>query len=305
MQAVCIFQRKEAYMPEKQSNAGFRPIDAGTLAKSYCSSFQPSDFSRENLIYMTWCGHYYCTDQYGMNRESFPENLLLYVRKGQMDVQYQGKTYLMDPGDLLIMNCRYPHMYHAHNAMEFVYLHYEGLNSRVLTDYLIEQNGGPILKCNCNLDIGNALYENARKFKEKRIQNLMETHFWINDLLRMISRDITPEIKEGTPIDKVVQYIMEHVGEEISLDDLSEITSFNKYYLSHLFKKQTGYTIAEFILSTRLQKAEHLLLHSNRSVEDIAFEVGYSHSSSFINIFTSRVGFSPKQYRKNRLGGQS
>lgn len=289
-------------MSEKQTNASFRPIDAGTLSNSYCSSFQPSDFSRENLIYMTWCGHYYCTDQYGMNRESYPENLLLYIRAGEMDVQYQGKSYLMKKGDLLLMNCRYPHMYHAHHNLEFVYLHYEGLNSHVLTDYLIEQNGGPILYCSCNMDIGNALYENARKFKPGRIQNLMEMHFWINNLLQMISADISPEIQKGTPIDLAIQYIMDHVGEEITLDTLSELTSFNKYYLSHLFKKQTGYTIAEFILSTRLQKAEQLLLHSDRSVEDIAYEVGYSHASSFINIFTSRVGFSPKQYRKNRLG---
>lgn len=286
-----------------RSDASFRPIDAGTLAKSYCSSFTPSEFARDNLIYMTLCGHYYCTDQYGMNRESYPENLLLYIRHGEMDVHYQGKQYLMKEGNLLMMNCRYPHMYHAHDGLEFVYLHYEGTNSHALTDYLIEQNGGPIFSCDCNLSVGNSIYDNARRYKPGRMQNLMEIHFWINSLLEQISAAITQKVEKGTPVDLAVHYIMEHVGEDISLDMLAELTNFNKYYLSHLFKRTTGYSVAEFILTTRLQKAEQLLLHSNRSVEDIAYEVGYSHASSFINTFTSRVGFSPKQYRKTRLGG--
>ena len=287
----------------RTSDDSFRPIDAGTLVKSYCSSFQPSAFAKENLFYMTLCGHYFCTDKYGISRESYPENLILFVRKGQMDVLYQKEAYQMRSGDILLINCRYPHAYYGHDGLEFVYLHFEGGNSQILTDYLLEMNGGPIFSYDCNLAIGIEMYETVTKNKSGRLQNLMENHFWLHSLLHRLSAAITPPVENGTPVDIAISYILDHVGEDISLDLLAEKTSFNKYYLSHIFKKQTGYSIAEYILSTRIQKAEQLLLHSNRSIEDIAYEVGYSHASSFINIFKNRVGFSPKQYRKSKLGG--
>ena len=46
-----------------------KSVDPGILPQSHCSTFQPSEFARKNLIYMTWCGHYYCTGQYYMDRE--------------------------------------------------------------------------------------------------------------------------------------------------------------------------------------------------------------------------------------------
>ena len=70
-----------------------KSVDPGILPQSHCSTFQPSEFARKNLIYMTWCGHHYCTGQYYMDRESYPEALLLFVRNGEMDVKYNNKAY--------------------------------------------------------------------------------------------------------------------------------------------------------------------------------------------------------------------
>lgn len=59
-----------------------KSVDPGILPQSHCSTFQPSENAKKSLIYMTWCGHYFCTREYYMSRETYPYNLLLFVRRG-------------------------------------------------------------------------------------------------------------------------------------------------------------------------------------------------------------------------------
>ena len=138
-----------------------KSVDPGILPQSHCSTFQPSEFARKNLIYMTWCGHYYCTGQYYMDRESYPEALLLFVRNGEMDVKYNNKAYTIHKGDVLLLDCVNPHYYRSHDGTEFVYIHFDGGNSHALVDYVIELNGGPVFRQDENMEIGKELYETA------------------------------------------------------------------------------------------------------------------------------------------------
>ena len=131
-----------------------KSVDPGILPQSHCSTFQPSEFARKNLIYMTWCGHYYCTGQYYMDRESYPEALLLFVRNGEMDVKYNNKAYTIHKGDVLLLNCVNPHYYRSHDGTEFVYIHFDGGNSHALVDYVIELNGSPVFRQDVNMEIG-------------------------------------------------------------------------------------------------------------------------------------------------------
>ena len=147
-----------------------KSVDPGILPQSHCSTFQPSEFARKNLIYMTWCGHYYCTGQYYMDRESYPEALLLFVRNGEMDVKYNNKAYTIHKGDVLLLDCVNPHYYRSHDGTEFVYIHFDGGNSHALVDYVIELNGGPVFRQDENMEIGKELYETALIHEKGTVQ---------------------------------------------------------------------------------------------------------------------------------------
>lgn len=280
-----------------------KSIDQGILSNSVCFTFEPSDFAKKSLKYLTWCGHYYCTERYGMERDSYPYNLLLFVREGNMDVCYKkSREYHLKKGDVLLIDCQYPHYYHAHNGLEFLYIHFDGIGSHEIVNEFIQRNNSPVFSQLQSVIIGKEIFSCVDFYNHNNISTMFQQNYWIEQLLYHISCISLPKISEDSPTDQVIQYIQQHIGETILLKDLAKLVNLSEYYFAHIFKKQTGYAPVEYILKSRLEKARILLVYSQKSVSEIAYEVGYSSPSSFINIFTRKIGFSPRVYRVAEKG---
>lgn len=275
-----------------------KSVDPGIFQRSECFSFLPSEMAKEaDLMYATWCGHYFCTNQYYMERDTYPNALLMFIRNGKMDIRYGGQSYQAKRGDIVLMDCVHPHYYRAHDGLEFLYLHYDGGATHYLTDYLIEMNGSPIFLMENNLEISKELYDFVQAHIRGTVFNPFHLSHWISGLLYKLSVAAIPPIKEDSPVDQAIKYIVENVGKQITLDDLARLTNFSPFYLSHTFKKQTGYSPSEYIINVRLDHAQVMLMHTRKTISEIADAVGYSSSSSFINVFTKKVGMTPKAYR--------
>ncbi len=95
----------------------------------------------------------------------------------------------------------------------------------------------------------------------------------------------------------IISYIQNHLEEDLSLDFLAQQFYLNKYYLSKLFKKSTGYGVTEYIIHMRILKARELL-RKNHSVQQVGEMVGFNNNCHFIRTFTKLIGISPKQYSK-------
>lgn len=92
-------------------------------------------------------------------------------------------------------------------------------------------------------------------------------------------------------------YIESNFQQELSLESLAAQFHLSVYYLSHVFKKITGYTVKQYILLCRLSCAKDYLCLSDRSVIDIAVETGFSDHSNFSRYFKRETGCSPSAYR--------
>jgi transcriptional regulator GlxA family with amidase domain len=82
-----------------------------------------------------------------------------------------------------------------------------------------------------------------------------------------------------------------------SIEELAAQCNLSHSHLQHLFKQHTGVQLGHLLLEQRLLKAACLLENSNMSVKEIAFAVGYEHTSSFIRAFERRFGIAPRTYR--------
>lgn len=113
------------------------------------------------------------------------------------------------------------------------------------------------------------------------------------------------ELRVNPDYSKAVQsccdYIQLHPAESLSIDLLANRLGYAKYYLSALFKKETGVLIGEYIKYTRIERAKVLLASTDLGVEDIWEAVGFSSRSVFSKAFRSVVGMTPREYRAQHI----
>lgn len=100
------------------------------------------------------------------------------------------------------------------------------------------------------------------------------------------------------PMNRCMEYLLEHYMDEISLESVATMFHFNPSYFSTLFKNTFELTFSDFLSQMRMQKAEKLLLCSNRKVKEIAAMTGYRDSNYFIRSFKKRYGVTPDEFRK-------
>lgn len=100
-------------------------------------------------------------------------------------------------------------------------------------------------------------------------------------------------------IGSIIKFIQDNYTENFSLNDLALKCNMNPAYFSRIFKQRIGTPLFQYINQIRIQKACVLLKKSNRSIIDIAYEVGYQNLSFFNRYFKKIMMMSPRKYRNS------
>ena len=108
--------------------------------------------------------------------------------------------------------------------------------------------------------------------------------------------------QENPIVQKARQYIDGHLKELPSLEGLAEILGVSPFYLSKLFKEQTGETYINYVTSARLEKAKRLLSDGALIIKEISADVGYNDQNYFSKLFRQKYGETPSEYRQKMLG---
>lgn len=105
--------------------------------------------------------------------------------------------------------------------------------------------------------------------------------------------------KQDPRIRTVMDYLNTHFSGEFDLQSLSEMAGICKSSLRRLFKEQSGKTVSEYVIELRMTTAARKLLISDKTISEIAYEIGYENPSYFTRRFREYFGTSPYDYRKN------
>lgn len=95
----------------------------------------------------------------------------------------------------------------------------------------------------------------------------------------------------------IMNYINDHY-QTVTISELTEVFHFQEDYFNRLIKKQTSLTYSEYVQKIRMEHAARMLIHTKKSVETIAEEVGYNNRGFFYRIFQEQYGMTPAKYRK-------
>ena len=108
---------------------------------------------------------------------------------------------------------------------------------------------------------------------------------------------IVQEYEGGLPQQKLrqaIEYIQEHLDQEISLNELAEYLGISRYYFCRLFKQSTGLSPYQYVIQQRVERAKELLLQGKLSLSDIAIACGFTHQSHLNRHFKRLTGVTPK-----------
>lgn len=106
-------------------------------------------------------------------------------------------------------------------------------------------------------------------------------------------------IIENPIINKSIEYILNHINEDISVDDVASYCNFSKFHFSRMFKSETGMSIYYFIKQLKIdQSAVNIKIEPHKSITEIGEKYGYS-LSNYSSVFTKQYSISPKEFRKS------
>ena len=125
------------------------------------------------------------------------------------------------------------------------------------------------------------------------------------EMIRELTEEVRKEnilLKGISPsISRCINHIRLHYAENITLSDLSSISSMSKASLTRRFQKETGTTVFTYIRNARCHHAVALLEEGVLTIKEIAGYVGYPDYNYFSKVFRSYAGVSPVEYRKEHL----
>lgn len=126
------------------------------------------------------------------------------------------------------------------------------------------------------------------------------------ELLYIRQQEIYPHLhvqqnqEDHSVLNKIQNYLERFYRESITIDDLCVFCNCSRSYISHIFKRNMGQNMNQYINALRIREAQILLRHTKLSITEIALSVGFSSSNYFSNVFREICGQSPSVYRKSQ-----
>jgi AraC family transcriptional regulator len=127
-------------------------------------------------------------------------------------------------------------------------------------------------------------------------------------LAHELSRSDHDVVREPAPVSRgglaawqrrvVVEYVEEHLGEQVCLVKLAELARLSVHHFCRAFKKSFGIPAYQYQVLRRMEFAKLRLADRAESITDIALSLGYAQTSSFSSAFRKTTGWSPTDYRR-------
>jgi AraC-like DNA-binding protein len=204
-------------------------------------------------------------------------------------------------GETILIDCHKPHSYSSLGNLDTIWFHFDGSNATAIYSELNDLHNSVIVAKNAS-EIVNRIYKIYDIYKTgKKISEAMQSAYIVRILSEFFKNPGADSFDKNSAISKIVSHIEEHYDQDMPIHDLSRIAGLSEFYFSRLFKKQTGFTLHEFIIKTRVNSAKILLKSTNMSLREIAYQCGFSNESSFSNTFKRVTDMTPGIFRSTDI----
>lgn len=262
----------------------------------------------------TWKGTRYKAEE-KYHSHDYPE--MAFVMSGTGKYHIEGQIYDVKEGDLLIFNPGVKHQALLAEDSEvptteffvgFSDIQLKGMEPNYIPlpepGNLLHTTGElrqKLFKICSSMDAEKAMSSHGRYFVMKA---------FLMQMLVYVIRSQQPKPVENTGgcsfesvnkkyvVEQIVSYFEDHYSEKISLDRIAENMYLSTFYISKIFKSETGDAPIRHLINIRLEKAKEILEQNpGMSIKEVAARVGYEDAYHFSKQFKKHYGISPSQVK--------
>lgn len=235
---------------------------------------------------------------------------LLYVTKGIGSYIVSNHNYIVQPGSLVICNAGVLHgepPFQKHDLQSYCCVLTDIQLPGLPPNTLMDRSVHPVLFFpQENGDVENILLTlhslHTQSDEYSHVCNLLA-----NALLNMVYIKLqqwqqSTEFNfkaNGDFIQSITEYLDQHFMESISLRDLGNIFHMSHYYLSHVYKAETGVSPMKYVIYRRIGESQNLLMNTDMTIGVISETLGFNDNCHFSSMFKKYVGITPTQYRQH------
>jgi AraC family transcriptional regulator len=134
------------------------------------------------------------------------------------------------------------------------------------------------------------------------LAQLMAAHLARRHSVRsQVARGLAPDIVSGSKMRRLIEFVEEHLDQDLSLGAMAREVNISPLYLPRAFKSAIGQSPHQYVVARRIERARQLLHDTDLPIVDVALSSGFSSQSHLTNWFVRIVGVSPAAYRKGGL----
>lgn len=230
--------------------------------------------------------------------------MIHYITSGKGIFKCDGKVYHLEKGDAFFIKPNQEIYYCAdiHDPWAYGWIGMQGLK---IESYINKTTLAHTPLFHYSKDDQLALkfvnisvaYRSVSACKELLLNSLLYDflHFLVNQF---------PNYQNTIPTEEeyvnfIINYCITHIDEKIYVSDIANYLGLDRSYTTRLFKKNMNISLKDYILKTKLDEAERLLIETTLPIKVISKSVGYDDELYFSRLFHKKKNISPRSYRQN------
>lgn len=277
-------------------------MDISIQSKSISNT--PSMAYQRLPFYILDSGHFFSQKDYFTERQGQDNYLMIFTTSGSGYLKYKGQEYICNPGQIFVIDCNDYHLYKTHSieTWEFYWIHFNGIgcdgyfsliNGESLQ--LINTSESSLMHLQFN-EIHQLIFENDI-LKDIKLSSIMSKILTEITLCKVDIKGNKSNSQNRTAIEDSIEFIRNTFQQSISVKDISAIAHLSEYHFIRVFKRHTGISPYEYLMTYRIDQSKKLLKSTSLPINDISLSVGFNDVNNFIRDFKKLVGTTPLKFR--------
>jgi AraC-like DNA-binding protein len=253
------------------------------------------------------CGYEYVTSTSyrwdGLRRGNKDFCFWQYTLSGRGTLRFDDEQYELHPGDAMLLTVPENHLYFFppdSDHWEFIFVTMHGSEiMRLFRD--LRKYTGPVVSFKDDSETVKMAWDIIESSKTSTITSKYESSAIAYSFIMSMLDYIKP-VESGAGgrpefIDKVYDYCMKNIDQQITVDDLAQIAGYSRFHFSRLFRQYEGMAPMNFLNELRVKMAIRLLQAEKLSVKETAQRCGFEDVSYFCKVFRKYQKISPGGFR--------